>query len=110
MGHTPQRGRFTHRIVTNIDQVERGVKRNDAERGRGPGYGRGVKRYPSLGGLEVGVGLVEGIYVAGSATAPPVPVERVEAVAGAGLSGDRYASGTGTFSRVRKPGRHVTFV
>ena len=48
------------------------------------------------------VGTVEAILVAPDAELPLVPVERVEAIAGKGLAGDRYHNGLGTFSG---PGR-----
>src|SRR3954451_22164867 len=57
-----------------------------------------------------GFGLVEGIYVTGAATEFPTGVERAEAVPGAGLTGDRYATGAGTYSKGPKPGRQVTLI
>jgi MOSC domain-containing protein YiiM len=44
-----------------------------------------------------------GIYVAAQATEVPRSLERVRALAGRGLEGDRYAAGIGTFSD--RPGR-----
>jgi hypothetical protein len=44
------------------------------------------------------VGAVAAILVAPDAGHPLVPVERVEAIAGRGLDGDRYGAGRGTFS------------
>jgi MOSC domain-containing protein YiiM len=50
-----------------------------------------------------------GIYVAAQATDMPQSVERVRALAGRGLEGDRYAAGIGTFSE--RPGRRdVTLI
>lgn len=50
-----------------------------------------------------------GIYVAAQAADLPHAVERVRAVAGRGLEGDRYAEGAGTFSQ--NPGqRDVTLI
>jgi hypothetical protein len=53
-------------------------------------------------GSEAGVGVVEGLLVAPDAEAPLTRRESVEAIAGRGLEGDRYANGRGTFSA---PGR-----
>ncbi len=44
-------------------------------------------------------GTVESIYIAPVATATSVSVKEVLAIPGAGLEGDRYASGKGTFSK-----------
>ena len=50
-----------------------------------------------------------GIYVAATAAEMPRSVERVRALAGRGLEGDRYAAGIGTFSE--RPGkRDVTLI
>jgi MOSC domain-containing protein YiiM len=59
------------------------------------------------------LGRVEAIHVAAGKGRRPKAVERVAAVAGAGLDGDRYAAGTGTFSLPadrRGSGRDVTLV
>ena len=56
------------------------------------------------------VGRVEEIAIAAKATAPMRRLERVEAIAGAGLSGDRYAAGAGTFSTKGGSGRDLTLV
>jgi MOSC domain-containing protein YiiM len=53
---------------------------------------------------------VEGIYIAAQAEADPRPVERVRAVPGQGLEGDRYFAGDGTFFEQRKPGQDVTLI
>jgi hypothetical protein len=53
-------------------------------------------------GSEPGVGVVAGLLVAPEAEAQLARRESVEAVAGRGLEGDRYAKGRGTFST---PGR-----
>ncbi len=53
-------------------------------------------------GSETGAGVVDAILVAAAAEAPLRQVERVAAVAGRGLEGDRYFDGRGTFSG---PGR-----
>jgi hypothetical protein len=53
-------------------------------------------------GSEAGVGVVEGLLVAPDAEAPLARLQSVEAIAGRGLEGDRYAKGRGTFTA---PGR-----
>jgi MOSC domain-containing protein YiiM len=54
-------------------------------------------------------GRLVGIYVAARAEEMPRPVERVRALAGRGLEGDRYAAMLGTFSD--RPGqRDVTLI
>src|SRR5437868_14776202 len=55
-------------------------------------------------------GTIEAIYLAQSAGAELGPVEQVRAVAGAGLEGDRYARGKGSFSRWPGAGRQVTLI
>jgi MOSC domain-containing protein YiiM len=54
--------------------------------------------------------VVEAIYLAGEAAAPPRPVARVRAIAGRGLDGDRYAAGVGTYSGRPGTGRHLTLI
>jgi MOSC domain-containing protein YiiM len=57
-------------------------------------------------------GWVEAIHVVAEKGAPPRSVERVAAVAGLGLGGDRYAEGRGTFSLPTEHGhgRDLTLV
>lgn len=57
-------------------------------------------------------GRVEAIHVAPERGSPPRAVERVRATAGAGLEGDRYANGRGTWCRSgeRGRGRDLTLV
>lgn len=55
------------------------------------------------------MGRVRGIFVTPAAGAPMRSVDEVRAVEGAGLDGDRYASGSGTYTE-RKPGRQVTLI
>ncbi len=55
-------------------------------------------------------GTVQGIFVGSGAGEPLVGVEEVQAVAGKGLEGDRYALGKGAFSRYPGTGREVTFI
>src|SRR5579859_4460378 len=49
-------------------------------------------------------GIVETIHIADGAAAPMRSVEEAHAVAGRGLDGDRYFSGTGTWSGTRTTG------
>jgi hypothetical protein len=60
-------------------------------------------------GSETGVGAVAGLLVAPAAEAPLTRVESVEAIAGRGLAGDRYAAGRGTFSTTGR-GYELTLV
>lgn len=53
---------------------------------------------------------VVGIHIASKAEAPMSAVERVIAVAGRGLEGDRYFDGEGTFSKNPKGDREVTLI
>jgi MOSC domain-containing protein YiiM len=55
-------------------------------------------------------GTVEGLYVASAAEAPCRAVERVEAVAGRGLRGDRYFDGRGTFGSPGATGHELTLI
>jgi MOSC domain-containing protein YiiM len=55
-------------------------------------------------------GAVEGIYLASNAAEPLVSVDKVKAVVGLGLEGDRYFHKRGTFSNKPKPGREVTLI
>jgi MOSC domain-containing protein YiiM len=58
---------------------------------------------------EPGDGTVEALVLAPQAAAPVVAVTSAVAVAGAGLEGDRYLAGTGTFASGR-PGSALTLV
>ncbi len=51
-----------------------------------------------------------GIYIAAQKTEPLHAVPEVEAIAGQGLAGDRYAAGAGTFSKSGDPKNEVTLV
>lgn len=53
---------------------------------------------------------VEHIHIAPAAAAPMQAVERVAAIAGHGLEGDRYAAGTGHWSSIRRGGDSLTLV
>jgi MOSC domain-containing protein YiiM len=55
-------------------------------------------------------GTLVGIYTASEAAKPLVPNTELQAIEGAGLEGDRYATATGTFSDRVGPDRQVTFV
>jgi MOSC domain-containing protein YiiM len=56
-------------------------------------------------------GTVEAIYIAARAEQLPAAVERVTAVAGKGLEGDRYFAEGGTFSDNRRTnGRDITLI
>lgn len=56
-------------------------------------------------------GVVAGIYVSPVKTELPVAVERVTAVAGRGLEGDRYYHGIGTYSDYPdQRGRNLTLI
>jgi MOSC domain-containing protein YiiM len=58
----------------------------------------------------VGTGRVIAIFLAPHAGSAPVGTPDVEAVKDAGLVGDRYALGTGSFSRWPGSGRAVTLI
>lgn len=55
-------------------------------------------------------GRVTALHVAPDAGAPPVAAELVRAVEGSGLEGDRYYSGTGTYSKKERPARQATLI
>jgi len=59
---------------------------------------------------EAGRGRIEAIVIAPAAEAAPTAVQRVEAIAGRGLEGDRYAEGAGTFSPGPGGGRALTLI
>ena len=58
---------------------------------------------------DPGDGVVEAIVLAPAAAAPVIQVHHATATAGAGLNGDRYAAGTGTFAAGR-PGAALTLI
>ena len=59
----------------------------------------------------VGVGRVEGIFIAPAAGAPMVALDRASVVAGRGLEGDRYFDGRGYYSKVPPlTGRRLTLI
>ncbi|MBS0660547.1 MAG: MOSC domain-containing protein [Verrucomicrobia bacterium] len=55
-------------------------------------------------------GTITGIFVSAQAGGEPRGVAEIEAAAGHGLVGDRYAEGRGTFSEVPGNGRHLTLI
>ena len=55
-------------------------------------------------------GTVEGIYIATDAKQPLFPVDKIKAVVGLGLEGDRYFHKRGSFSDRPKRGREVTLI
>ena len=59
---------------------------------------------------DPGPGVVEGIFIAAAGREPMRSVERVRAIAGVGLEGDRYATGRGHSSANLKVDRHVTLI
>jgi MOSC domain-containing protein YiiM len=58
----------------------------------------------------IGIGRVETIHVAPAAGEPMTSVERVRAIAGVGLEGDRYATRTGTWSPDTRVDRDITLI
>jgi MOSC domain-containing protein YiiM len=66
---------------------------------------------PALVSLERGgrrEGVVQGLYIATESDAPMQRFSTIEAVAGVGLAGDRYATGKGHFSTPGRLGQQVT--
>lgn len=55
-------------------------------------------------------GLVVSLHIALTGAAPIQNRDRVEAIAGRGLEGDRYFAGIGTYSHAPGSGRHVTLI
>src|SRR3989338_8400458 len=55
-------------------------------------------------------GTVAGICICPVAGGPMQALEEVEAIAGAGLKGDRYATGTGSYNRGKQGTRQVTLI
>jgi MOSC domain-containing protein YiiM len=56
------------------------------------------------------LGTVEGIFITPEARGPIHAVERVRAVEGRGLEGDRYHAGIGTYSQTPGTGRQMTLI
>ena len=59
---------------------------------------------------DPGLGRVEAIHLADAGSGPMRAVERVRAIAGVGLAGDRYATGTGHYSGDPKVDRQITLI
>jgi MOSC domain-containing protein YiiM len=57
-----------------------------------------------------GPGVVTGLFVAARAGSPMEPRDEVRVLPQRGIVGDRYAAGTGTYSRTAGSGRHVTLI
>jgi MOSC domain-containing protein YiiM len=55
-------------------------------------------------------GRIESIHLADTGGAPMRPVDRVRAMAGVGLEGDRYAAGIGTYSPDPRSDRQITLI
>ena len=56
------------------------------------------------------IGWIEAIHLADAAAGPMRAVSRVRAIAGVGLEGDRYATGSGTYSPDPRTDRHLTLI
>ena len=59
---------------------------------------------------QIGVGRIEAIHLTAAAGAPMRSVERIRAIAGVGLEGDRYATGIGRYSADPKVDRQITLI
>ena len=64
----------------------------------------------AVDGTPIGRGIVEAIHVTATGGAPMATLDRVRAIAGVGLEGDRYAIGAGHYSGDPKVDRHVTLI
>ena len=65
---------------------------------------------PSSDRSDPGLGVVLSIHVTDRGSQPLRPVERIRAIAGVGLDGDRYALGTGHYSGDPRVDRQVTLI
>jgi hypothetical protein len=61
-------------------------------------------------GTAIGRGAVEAIHVAAAGSAPMRSLERVRAIAGVGLAGDRYSAGSGNWSPDPRVDRQITLI
>lgn len=59
---------------------------------------------------DAATGRIEGIHIAPGEGRRMTGVERIRAIAGVGLEGDRYAGGHGRWSGDARPGREVTLI
>ncbi len=55
-------------------------------------------------------GRVVGLFIVDRRAEPMKRVERLSALAGQGIEGDRYLLGTGTYSKKPEPGRQITLI
>ena len=55
-------------------------------------------------------GTVKAIYICSAIGGLMEPIKEVEAIAGKGLNGDRYATGTGSFNNGKQGSRQVTLM
>ena len=62
------------------------------------------------GSTPPAVGRIEAIHLAETAGGPMHAVPRARAIAGVGLEGDRYATGSGTYSPDPRTDRHLTLI
>jgi MOSC domain-containing protein YiiM len=60
--------------------------------------------------IEIGVGVVEAIHIAPASGEPMLARDRVSAIAGVGLDGDRYAKRSGHWSPDPKVDRDITLI
>ena len=60
--------------------------------------------------VEIGIGIVEAIHVAPASGEPMVSRDRVGAIAGVGLEGDRYATKIGQWSPDPRVDRDITLI
>lgn len=61
-------------------------------------------------GSPPSVGRVEAIHIAPAAGAPMAALDRARVTAGSGIEGDRYATGRGHWSAIRRSGDGLTLV
>lgn len=54
--------------------------------------------------------VVERIVIRATANGPGIELQRAKVTPGAGIEGDRYANGTGSFYKPGKPGQDVTLI
>jgi MOSC domain-containing protein YiiM len=64
----------------------------------------------AVGGTVIGHGIVEVIHVASSRSVPMTSLERVQAIAGVGLDGDRYATDAGQYPVDSRADRQLTLI
>ncbi len=55
-------------------------------------------------------GVVTSLHVAERMSQPMLSPDRIEAIPGCGIRGDRYMLGTGTYSKKPEPGRQITLI